>query len=92
MAENPPELAQYQNDHDLLVGLTRDVQHLTGDIAKLSEAVNKKNDDHETRIRNLESRTDSIESSRTTWNYVVSIALVILGLGVSIIGAYISRT
>jgi hypothetical protein len=92
MAENPPELAQYQNDHDLLVGLTRDVQHLTGDIAKLTEAVNKKNDDHETRIRDLESRTEGIESSRTTWNYVVSIALVILGLGVTIIGAYISKT
>lgn len=85
MTETLPELAQYQTDHDLLVVLNERVGALT-------DAVKEKNTDHETRIRGLESRTDSIESSRTTWNYVVGIALTILGIGVTIIGAYISRT
>jgi hypothetical protein len=85
MAETQQDVAQYQSDHDLLVKLNERVDGLT-------RAVEKKNDDHETRIRDLESKVDAQESSARTWRYVVSIALVILGLGVSIIGAYISRT
>lgn len=47
MAENPPEIAAYQNDHDLLVVLNERVGALTS-------AVTVKNNDHEQRIRDLE--------------------------------------
>jgi hypothetical protein len=82
--ETERSLAEYQTDHDLLVALNVRVEGLT-------KAVDKKNDDHEARIRELETTVDTIESSRRTWNYVVSIALALLGLVVAIIGAYISR-
>jgi hypothetical protein len=44
-------VTEYQSDHDIIVSLSRDLKHFGDDIRELKEAVTKKNDDHETRIR-----------------------------------------
>lgn len=59
MADNPKEIAEYQTDHDLLVKLNVQVDTLT-------RAVEKKNDDHEARIRSLERTQTQI----ITWGSV----------------------
>lgn len=71
MAENPKELAEYQSDHDLLVVLNERVLILT-------KAVEKKSDDHEIRIRTLESISEDFASSSRTWRYIVGITLPVL--------------
>jgi hypothetical protein len=84
MPDNPRELAEYQSDHDLLVVLNERV-------ATLTIAVERKNDDHEARIRDLESAVEGAQSSNRTWKYVVAIAMGILTLIIAVIAAYISR-
>jgi hypothetical protein len=78
MAETQADVANYQNDHDLLVGLTRDVKHLSEDVGKLSEAVAKKNDDHEGRIRLVESKVDTQESSARTTRYILGFIIPVI--------------
>jgi hypothetical protein len=85
MAE-PRELTEYQTDHDLIVGLVRDIQHLSGDVGELKNAVNIKNDDHEARIRDLEKRANEAESSNRTWRFVTTTAFSLIGVILTIIG------
>lgn len=63
---NPPELNEYQSDHDLLVKLNVQVDTLT-------RAVEKKNDDHEVRIRVLEKGQTQI----LTWGSAAMVAMTI---------------
>jgi hypothetical protein len=78
MSETQSDLAHYQSDHDLIVGLVKDVGHLSGDVAKLSEAVSKKNDDHEGRIRILEAKTEDQRASSKTWRFIIGVGLPIV--------------
>jgi hypothetical protein len=78
MAETLPDLANYQSDHDLIVGLVKDVGHLSGDVGKLTEAVNKKNDDHEGRIRMLERSSEDQRSSSRTLRYILGFTVPII--------------
>jgi hypothetical protein len=82
----PRDLAEYQTDHDLIVGLVRDIKHLSGDVGELKNAVNKKNDDHEARIRDLERRANEAESSNRTWRFVTSTAFSVIGVVLTILG------
>lgn len=70
MSENPRDLAEYQSDHDLLILLNERV-------GKLTEALEKKTGDHETRIRVLESNTNQ-------WLGKQSLIGGAIGTGVSI--------
>jgi hypothetical protein len=53
-ADNPREMANYQNDHDLLVELRTEMRGVREDIKGLSEGTSEKISDHETRLRALE--------------------------------------
>jgi hypothetical protein len=56
MAETQPDLAQYQNDHDLLIELRTEMRGLRGDIKEMKDATTDRSDDHETRLRALEQQ------------------------------------
>lgn len=78
-------VTEYQTDHDLIVGMVRDLKHFGDDIHDLKEGVNKKNDDHEARIRELESARNIQDSSSRTWRYAFSLAISIVGIGLTIL-------
>jgi hypothetical protein len=82
----PRELDQYQTDHDLLVTLNERMSNVSKDIGKLTEAAQIKNEDHEKRIRLLETTTGDMQSSARTWRFAISIAFSVVGLGLTIIG------
>lgn len=69
--ETSSPLAEYQTDHDLLVVLNERVGALT-------VAVDRKNNDHEERIRTLETEIDGQVAASTLWRYVVGITLPIV--------------
>lgn len=69
---NPPDLNEYQSDHDLLVKLNVQVDTLT-------RAVEKKNDDHEGRIRILEKGQTQI----LTWGSAGMVALTVVQFVIS---------
>lgn len=54
MADNIPELAQYQNDHDLLVALNTEMRLLRQDIKDMKDDGRLTLADHETRLRFIE--------------------------------------
>lgn len=68
MTETLKDIAEYQSDHDLLVVLNERV-------AKLTLAVEKKADDHEGRLRELEADVEGIKSTSQVWRYVLGIVL-----------------
>lgn len=78
MSETQADLAHYQTDHDLIVGLVKDVGHLSGDVAKLSDAVSKKNDDHEARLRIIEQKVEDQRASSKTWRYIIGFGLPVV--------------
>lgn len=78
MAETLPELAHYQSDHDLLIGLTKDVAHLSTTVSQLNDAVSKKNDDHEARLRLLEQKVEDQRSTSKTWRFIIGVGLPIV--------------
>jgi len=78
MAETLADLAHFQTDHDLLIGVTKDIAHLSSDVNKLSEAVTKKNDDHEARLRDLEQKTEDQRASSKTWRFIIGICLPVV--------------
>jgi hypothetical protein len=78
MAETQSDLAHYQSDHDLLIGLTKDVAHLSLSVTDLNTAVTKKNDDHEARLRVLESKVEDQRSTSTTWRFVIGVGLPVV--------------
>lgn len=49
-------LVEYKTDHDLLVELRTEFRGMRQDIQRLTDGTNKRADDHELRIRWLESR------------------------------------
>jgi len=79
---------EYQTDHDIIVGLSRDLKHFGEDIRELKDAVTKKNDDHEARIRANEKAITDMQSSARTWRYVYSTAMGLLGAAIGAIGLY----
>jgi hypothetical protein len=85
MAE-PRDLAEYQTDHDLIVGMVRDLSHFGEDIRELKDGVTKKNDDHELRIRANERAITDMVSSAKTWRLIMGGAISLCGLGIGIIG------
>lgn len=70
MATTQSDLAEYQTDHDLLVVLNERVFALT-------TAVEKKNNDHETRLRLLEAGQEEQRGASKTWRIVFSALLAI---------------
>lgn len=52
--ENPSDLAQYQNDHDLLVSLTTEMRLLREDIREMKDGNRVTLQDHENRLRFIE--------------------------------------
>jgi hypothetical protein len=49
------EPINYQSDHDLLITLHSEVKGLRKDISEMNDGLSKSVEDHETRIRRLES-------------------------------------
>jgi hypothetical protein len=56
MADNPADLASYQNDHDLLIELRTEFRGMRDDIKGLKESNETIADDHEERLRALEQK------------------------------------
>lgn len=54
MAENPMDLAAYQNDHDLLVSLSTEMRLLREDIKEMKSGNSLTLQDHENRLRFIE--------------------------------------
>jgi hypothetical protein len=80
------DLSEFQTDHDLLVTLNERMSNVSKDIGKLTEAAQVKNEDHEKRLRELETKTGDMQSSARTWRFAISIAFSIIGLGLTVIG------
>jgi hypothetical protein len=80
------DLTDFQTDHDLLVTLNERMSNVSKDIGKLTEAAQVKNEDHEKRIRVLETTTGDMQSSARTWRFAISIAFSVVGVGLTIIG------
>lgn len=54
MAENPIDLATYQNDHDLLIALNTEMRLLREDIKDMKNGNTLTLQDHESRLRFIE--------------------------------------
>lgn len=54
MADNPMDLAAYQNDHDLLVSLSTEMRLLREDIKEMKSGNSLTLQDHENRLRFIE--------------------------------------
>lgn len=54
MAENPIDLATYQNDHDLLIALNTEMRLLREDIKEMKNGNSITLQDHEARLRFIE--------------------------------------
>ncbi len=61
MAVNPTDLAEYQNDHDLLIELRTEMKGLRNDLKVMSDSALKTIGDHETRLRLVESGILTVE-------------------------------
>lgn len=82
MATNPAGLAEYQNDHDLLVQLDTKMSGVLDRLEKMDATMLKLIGDHETRIRKVETdvltiEVTSRERDRMTriWGTVVIVAI-----------------
>ena len=70
--------------------MVRDLNHFGEDIRELKEGVNKKNDDHEGRIRINEKRLEAIESAARTWKLVVTSIFSVMGIALTVISLVIA--
>ena len=71
MAETYPPIAEYQTDHDLLVELRTEMRGLRDDLREMKDGIKEKADDHEARIRVLETNQTRI----LTWGTAALFAL-----------------
>lgn len=85
---SPDPIAQYQSDHDLLVTLNERMANLIGHVESMVASNKTLADDHETRIRELEQKSESQEASARTWRYALSIAITILTLAIAVVAIY----
>jgi hypothetical protein len=90
MAENPREIAEYQSDHDLIVRVDERTLTISENIEKLSYALQRKTDDHETRLRATETAVTEIKASSRAWRYILSFAIAITTIASTIISAIIA--
>jgi hypothetical protein len=90
MAETLKELAEYQNDHDVLIDLRADVRGMRSDIKRLTDATTIKTDDHEKRIRSNELAIESIKTSSKVWRFALSLAIAIGTIASTILAAIIA--
>lgn len=79
MTGNPTDLAEYQNDHDLLVELKTEMRGLRDDFRDMKDGVKENVSDHEDRIRSLEKTQTQV----ITWG---SAGIVILGVAEFLLG------
>jgi hypothetical protein len=85
MADTQTDIAQYQSDHDLLIELRTEMRGMRGDIKGLSASTSATISDHETRIRLNEKDIEAIKTSSSTWRFMLTTGLTILGVVVAII-------
>ena len=84
MAENTLELAQYQNDHDLLVVLHTEMRALRDDIKRMSDSITLQVTDHENRIRTIESAVTTVSANKV---YSDNLTRVGGGIFIVLVGA-----
>ena len=77
MAETQRDLAEYQSDHDIIVRLDTKMDIMTATVEKLTDAMTRKGDDHEVRLRRSEGDIIDIRSSSRTWRFILSFAIAI---------------
>lgn len=84
-------VTEYQTDHDLLLRLDERTIAMVKAIEALTTSLDKKNDDHEARIRTLETKVTNTIAEREASDRFTKIAGTILILSVGIIEFVIQR-
>lgn len=82
-----------QSDHDLLIGLGKDVQYMTNELKLSRQEVNSKVSDHEARIKALEivqtQQTGAVQARKNigiTAKWVIGTLIAFLAVAVTVIG------
>lgn len=81
----------YQSDHDLLLRLDERTIAMVKAIEALTSSLDKKNDDHEQRIRALETKVTNAIAERDSSDRFTKVAGTILILAVGIVEFIIQR-
>ena len=92
------EQSTQQTDHDLLIGLGKDIQYMREELKETRSDVNTKVTDHEARIKTLEAvqtqQTGAIQARKSiggTTKWVIGTLIALLGTAVAVIGMFIAR-
>ena len=87
-----------QSDHDLLIGLGKDVQYMTNELRLTRQEVNSKVNDHEARIKALEAlqtqqngALQARKSIGTTAKWVIGALLTLLSIALTAIGLLLAQ-
>lgn len=87
-----------QSDHDLLIGLGKDVQYMTNELKLTRQEVNSKVNDHEARIKALEivqtQQTGALQARKSmgaTAKWIIGTLIASLGLALTAIGLLLTK-
>lgn len=69
------------NDHDLLIEVNTNVKNLTSTLNSYTQAANTTMNDHETRIRVLETDNQQLRGSQKNQRLMLSILSAVVGVG-----------
>lgn len=73
-------------DHDLLIEVNANVKNLTTTISAHIESNNRLTDDHETRIRELESANQQLKGSQRALKTTMAIVTSVFGVVSAVLG------
>jgi hypothetical protein len=92
------EQSTQQTDHDLLIGLGKDVQYMREELKLTRQEVNGKVSDHEGRIKAIEviltQQTGALQARRNIGNaakWAIGTLIGLLGVAITLIGLLIAQ-
>ncbi len=87
-----------QTDHDLLIGLGKDVQYMRDELKQTRQDINSKVSDHEGRIKALEiireSQMGAAQAKKSigaTAKWTIGALIALLGLALTLIGLLLAN-
>lgn len=75
------------NDHDLLIEVNTNVKNLTATLNTYTQAANTTMNDHETRIRVLETDNQQLKGSQKNQRMMLSVLSAVVGVGGIVLAA-----